>query len=124
VRIRKAYRFEASHMLPNHTGKCANLHGHSYRIEVTIGGPIKLDGEAAGMIMDFAQLSDVVIARVVEPLDHTHLNDTLENPTCERLLIWIWDALKVSLPTIYEIVLWETETSCAIIRLDDVEVTL
>lgn len=121
MRITKTYRFEASHVLPHHNGKCANLHGHSYRLDVSVEGPLLAGGPQAGMVMDFAELSRAVKQHVVDRLDHTHLNDALENPTCEHLVIWTWATLARALPSLVEIVLWETETARATIRRADVE---
>src|SRR5437667_8964526 len=57
--VTKIFHFESAHHLPGHRGKCAHLHGHSYRLEVTIRGPIKdMPGESDhGMVMDFGDLS-------------------------------------------------------------------
>jgi 6-pyruvoyltetrahydropterin/6-carboxytetrahydropterin synthase len=116
VLIRKQFTFEAAHVLPFHKGKCSRLHGHSYRLEVTVTGPLREIGSDAGMVMDFGDLSTVVKREVLEKLDHQYLNEILENPTCEQILIWIAAALAPDLPNIDELVLWETESACAIIR--------
>ncbi len=116
--IRKQFKFEAAHVLPFHNGKCARLHGHSYRLDVTVGGPLREEGPERGMVMDFSALSAVVKEAVVEKLDHCYLNEIIENPTCERLLTWISDILAARVPLIEELVLWETDNSCAIIRMD------
>jgi 6-pyruvoyltetrahydropterin/6-carboxytetrahydropterin synthase len=119
VRISKQFRFEAAHVLPFHTGKCARLHGHSYRLDVAVAGPLQSDGPAAGMIQDFDDLAAVVRPLVVERLDHTLLNDTIDNPTAERIALWIWNALAAGLPLLDEIVVWETPTACAVVRAGD-----
>jgi 6-pyruvoyltetrahydropterin/6-carboxytetrahydropterin synthase len=116
VWVRKTFRFEAAHVLPYHTGKCARLHGHSYRLEVSLSGPLHETGPAKGMVMDFDDLSSLVNREVVDLLDHAMLNDTLENPTCEHIAAWIWERLAPALPSLDEIVLWETATSCAVLR--------
>ncbi|MGZ3496050.1 MAG: 6-carboxytetrahydropterin synthase QueD [Vulcanimicrobiaceae bacterium] len=120
MQIRKLFRFEAAHVLPYHPGKCARLHGHSYRLEVAIAGPLRTDGPARGMIEDFDTIRSVVHRDVLEVLDHQDLNEILENPTCERIIQWIWDRLQPSLPGLDELVLWETATSCAVLRKTDV----
>ncbi|MGZ3526166.1 MAG: 6-carboxytetrahydropterin synthase QueD [Vulcanimicrobiaceae bacterium] len=120
MQIRKLFRFEAAHVLPYHPGKCARLHGHSYRLEVAIAGPLRTDGPARGMIEDFDTIRSVVHRDVLEVLDHQDLNEILENPTCERIIQWIWDRLQQSLPGLDELVLWETATSCAVLRKTDV----
>jgi 6-pyruvoyltetrahydropterin/6-carboxytetrahydropterin synthase len=71
------------------------------------------------MVMDFSELDAIVSSEVVEPLDHRHLNDVVENPTCERILLWIAAALAPRLPGLDELVLWETASSCAILRADE-----
>jgi 6-pyruvoyltetrahydropterin/6-carboxytetrahydropterin synthase len=119
VLIRKLFRFESSHVLPHHAGKCARLHGHSYRLEVTVRGPLRESGSASGMVMDFRELDAIVRSEAIDRLDHRHLNDIIENPTCERILLWIAVALGQRLPGLDELVLWETATSCAVLRGDD-----
>lgn len=121
MRIRKLFRFEASHVLPYHQGKCARLHGHSYRLEVNVAGPLREDGPDRGMVMDFGDLSRIVKTEILERLDHRHLNEIVDNPTCERLLAWIADALAPHVPQVDELVLWETDTACAILRKGDAQ---
>lgn len=120
MQIRKHFRFEAAHVLPFHPGKCARLHGHSYRLEVAIRGPLQTDGPARGMIEDFDTIKRIVRTYVVDLLDHQHLNDVIENPTAERIAMWIWRALEERLSGLDEVVLWETATSCAVIGRSDV----
>jgi 6-pyruvoyltetrahydropterin/6-carboxytetrahydropterin synthase len=119
VQIRKQFRFEAAHVLPYHPGKCARMHGHSYRFDVTLAGSLEPSGPAQGMVVDFDAISAVVKPRVVDRLDHTTLNDLIENPTAERIALWIWEALAADLPQLVEVVVWETATACAIARGDD-----
>jgi 6-pyruvoyltetrahydropterin/6-carboxytetrahydropterin synthase len=119
VQIRKTFRFEAAHVLPHHPGKCARLHGHSYRFEVALSGPLQTSGPATGMIVDFDDLATVVEPEVVEKLDHASLNDLMPNPTAEHIALWIWDALASHLPLLAEIVVWETATACAVVTKDD-----
>lgn len=89
--LTKVFTFDAAHFLPNYHGKCENLHGHTYKMEVTIEGePNKEDG----MIYDFAQLKELVNKKVVDKLDHSLLNDTIKNPSAEFIAMWIWDQLK------------------------------
>jgi 6-pyruvoyltetrahydropterin/6-carboxytetrahydropterin synthase len=104
-------RFEAAHRLPNVTAghKCARLHGHSYRVEVRIDGPVD---EASGMVMDFADIKSA-FAPLRAQLDHYYLNEIvgLENPTSENLARWIWARLEPDMPYLSEIVVRETCTS-------------
>ena len=109
--IFKIFSIEAAHRLPNVPAghKCARLHGHSFRVEVHVSGVPDAD---TGWVMDFADLK-AAFAPLFEQLDHNYLNDLpgLENPTSERLAVWIWDALKPRLPALSKIVVHETCTS-------------
>lgn len=106
-------------MLPHHPGKCSRLHGHSYRLEVALAGPLQSEGPAAGMIEDFDVVSRVVKAAVIGELDHRSLNELIDNPTAERIVIWIWNRLEPELSGLDELVLWETSTACAVMRKGD-----
>jgi 6-pyruvoyltetrahydropterin/6-carboxytetrahydropterin synthase len=116
VQIRKHFTFEAAHVLPHHLGKCRHLHGHSYRLEVAVDGPLLLSGPAQGMVVDFSEISQIVNADVIEILDHSLLNDLIPNPTAELIVSWIWERLAPRLPGLSELVLWETPTECAVLR--------
>lgn len=115
--ITKIFRFEAAHHLPGHRGKCANLHGHSYRLEITLRGPIKdVPGQSDhGMVVDFSDLSQIVRSSVIERLDHQDLNAVTKlHTTAENLVHWIWDTLvEVGLDEelLWRVRLWETESS-------------
>lgn len=67
--LRKLFRFEASHILPKHPGKCARLHGHSWVLHVAVEGKINPE---TGFVMDYAEISEKV-KPLVEALDHKHL---------------------------------------------------
>ena len=110
--LTKRFSFEAAHNLLNYSGKCKNLHGHSYALEVTVIG----EPEHNGMIMDFYDVKKIVEERVIDKLDHTYLNDIIEQSTAERITLWIWNALYKELPSLYEIKLFETEDSCVTYR--------
>jgi 6-pyruvoyltetrahydropterin/6-carboxytetrahydropterin synthase len=96
------------------------MHGHSYRLEVALRGPLRTRGPARGMIEDFDRVERVVSERVIDALDHQHLNDYIENPTVENIVLWIWKRLDGSLPLLDEVVLWETATACAVLRRSDI----
>ena len=121
MQIVKQFKFESAHVLPHHAGKCARLHGHSYRLDVALRGPLQTSGPAQGMVEDFDVLAAVVEREVIDTLDHRHLNDIIENPTCERILEWIWKRLRPHLPAMDEVTLWETATSRAVLRARDTE---
>jgi 6-pyruvoyltetrahydropterin/6-carboxytetrahydropterin synthase len=119
VQIRKSFTFEAAHVLPHHPGKCARLHGHSYRLDVALEGPLQPTGPAAGMIEDFDVVSRVVKAAVVSQLDHRSLNELIENPTAEEIVVWIWRRLGPELAGLAELTLWETSKACVVLRKGD-----
>ena len=95
--ITKEFTFDAAHYLPNYYGKCENLHGHTYRLQVTIKGPIA----ANGMVIDFVLLKHIVKEHILTKVDHHCLNDQFKNPTTELICKWIWDELQ-DLPTLME----------------------
>ena len=114
--IGKTFRFEAAHQLPNHAGKCAQLHGHSYRVDVQVSGEVRpADGSSGeGMVLDFAALKDAwkpIEARV----DHRCLNDVLpEMPTtAENIAGWMLAQLRVTVPGVCAVRVWETESCWA-----------
>ena len=111
MEIFKEFGFEAAHRLPNvpPEHKCARLHGHSFRCEVHVSGPLD---PKLGWVLDFADLKNVV-QPIIGQLDHRYLNEIegLENPTSENLAIWIWERLSPSLPGLTRIVIRETCTS-------------
>lgn len=116
VDLTKEFHFEAAHLLPHAPKghKCARLHGHSFRVEVTIRGPVD---PVSGWLMDFADLKKA-FAPLEDQLDHRYLNDIpgLENSTSENLARWIWDHLKDRLPYLAEITVHETCTSKCVYR--------
>ena len=104
--ISKTFKFDAAHKLPDYNGKCANLHGHSWKLQVAIEGEVNLN---TGMIIDFKELKEKVNEKVVKKLDHSYLNNFIENPTCENILLWIKEQLIDLNPK--SIRLYESETS-------------
>lgn len=109
----REFTFEAAHFLPDHPGRCRDLHGHGYRLEVWCAGP--LDPQT-GMVIDFADIKTIVTERVLERIDHTLLNDTIENPTAERVAAWIWDQLASTRLPLSEVRLHETANCLVIYR--------
>jgi 6-pyruvoyltetrahydropterin/6-carboxytetrahydropterin synthase len=93
MEIFREFTFEAAHRLTRVPAghKCARLHGHSYRVEIHVEGPVD---EAAGWVVDFGDIKDA-FAPLLDRLDHRYLNevDGLGNPTSENLARWIWDGL-------------------------------
>lgn len=109
--IFKVFTLEAAHRLPNVPPghKCARLHGHSFRVEIHVSGDID---PQTGWVMDFAEIK-AAFQPLYDRLDHHYLNDIegLDNPTSERLAVWIWDQLKPAMPLLSEIVVHETCTA-------------
>lgn len=104
----RVFQVEAAHFLPNvpEGHKCRRMHGHSFRIEVHVGGEV---GDDSGWVMDFAELK-AAFRPLFETLDHHCLNDIegLDNPTSENLARWIWDRLVDTLPQLSRVVVQET----------------
>ena len=111
MEIFKAFTLEAAHRLPNvpEGHKCARLHGHSFRVELHVSGDVD---SRLGWVMDFADLK-AAFHPLYDQLDHHYLNDVegLDNPTSERLAIWIWERLKSTVPLLSAVVVHETCTS-------------
>ena len=112
----KTFRFEAAHSL---TGvaeghKCRRIHGHGYRLDVHVEGPV--DGKT-GMVMDFHDIQKLV-KPIIDELDHHLLNDIagLENSTSEIICKYFWDRLKAALPALSALTLWESDTSRCVFR--------
>lgn len=111
MKIQRSYRFEASHQLPRHPGACRRLHGHSYRFIVQVSGA---PDDEQGMVLDFFDLDRIVAERVLDKLDHHHLNDLIPNPTAEWIAVWIWRALAGQVSGLSQIELYEVETASVI----------
>ena len=116
MEIFKVFTIEAAHRLPNlpPEHKCSRLHGHSFRIEVHVSGPVQPPED---WVQDFADLS-TVFKPLFEQLDHRYLNEVegLENPTSENLAKWLWARLKPGLPLLSQVVVQETCTAGCIYR--------
>ncbi len=134
IRITKEFRFEGAHALQNYDGKCRHIHGHSYRLFVTLKGTPLADKSSpkSGMVVDFGDLKKIVNKHIVDPFDHAlllrsdaplkeEIASAYENiiildfqPTCENLAIYFADLLRANLPagtSLYSIKLYETPTS-------------
>ena len=138
IRITKYFSFEAAHILKNYEGPCRNIHGHSYRLAVTVKGiPEKAsDSPTAGMVMDFSKLKGIVKDSIVDVFDHALIlnerdfkaqSEEIEKvsgkviwvnyqPTCENMLIDFADKLMKLLPAhmeLFSLKLHETASSYA-----------
>jgi 6-pyruvoyltetrahydropterin/6-carboxytetrahydropterin synthase len=108
VELSKTVRFEAAHRLPlvPEGHKCARLHGHSFRVDIVVRGPID---PSAGWLVDYGDI-DQAFAPLRARLDHYYLNEVegLDNPTSEVLAAWIWDGLAPRLPGLFALTVHET----------------
>lgn len=137
IRITKIFSFETAHVLYGYDGKCKNVHGHSYKLFVTLKGvPIDdIHHEKNGMVMDFGDLKSIVKEEVVDVWDHAIMLNALSphqilgkdlekqghkviycnyQPTCENMLYDIAKKIKSRLPNHVQLVylkLHETENS-------------
>jgi len=110
------FTFEAAHRLPHvpPDHKCARLHGHSFRVRVTVTGPVD---PRLGWVIDFADVK-TAFAPLRDALDHRYLNEVsgLENPTSEVLAAWIWERLQPALPALSAVEVRETCTTGCVYR--------
>jgi queuosine biosynthesis protein QueD len=112
VELTKEFHFEAAHRLPmvppEH--KCHRLHGHSFRVEITLRGEVD---QQTGWLVDYAGITAVVDPVLKGELDHRTLNDVpgLENATSEVLCGWLWRRLAPGLPGLAAITVHETCTA-------------
>lgn len=111
--------FAAGHALRNYKGKCENVHGHNYRVQITAEGQ-ELD--ANGLLIDFIELKRLTM-EVIDYLDHRFINDLppfdVINPSAENLAKYFYDRVSAGMPVtphIREVRIWETDTSVAAYR--------
>jgi 6-pyruvoyltetrahydropterin/6-carboxytetrahydropterin synthase len=116
VELTKEFTFEAAHALPTVPPghKCGRLHGHSFRVEVTVRGPVD---PRTGWLMDFAELK-AKLRPLEDQLDHRFLNEVpgLENSTSENIARWIWMRLKPEVAPLFAVTVFETCTSRCVYR--------
>lgn len=110
ISLAREFNFDSAHCLHWHNGKCSNLHGHTYKLQVFITGKLNENG----IIIDLNDFDSIVKKEAVDLLDHNDLNNILENPTVENLIIWIWNKLETKLEGLHKIQLWETPKSFAV----------
>ena len=138
IRVTKEFPFEMAHVLWNYDGPCKNVHGHSYRLFVTISGfpADNPDNPKNGMVMDFSDLKTIVKEKIIDIFDHSVvlsqrqdkdktelLKKLLGNtvvvayqPTCENLVSDFVDRIAAHLPPgvkLHSLKLYETATSFA-----------
>lgn len=114
-------KFASGHALRNYKGKCENVHGHNYRVEVTLAGE-KLD--ATGLLLDFVELKKVLNV-ILDRLDHQFLNEVppfdVLNPSAENMARYIFEELEKGLgettpARVAHVRLWETDSCSALYR--------
>lgn len=113
--ICRRFKFDAAHKIPSHQGKCKNLHGHSWAVDVSLTGDLICSGPQSGMVMDFGELKNIM-SEILESYDHQCLNDFIALPTAETLCSLIEQALSLKLPEnikVYSIKVWESGDSYA-----------
>ena len=121
ISVTKIFKFDAAHFLPEHKGKCADIHGHTYRLEVTVArtdGDVLASGSSAGMVLDFGDLKEIVQREIIEKVDHKMLNDVLPfRKTAENMVVYFYEVLEQQLALlgveVLKLKLWETQTSYA-----------
>ena len=135
TKITRIFTFDAAHLLDGHDGKCQNLHGHTYRLEITVSGRPIQGGAKDGMVMDFADLKTVAEREIIAPFDHAflyHADNAHESQIAALLEGWQMKPLRLSCRTTAEnmaaeiygrlknagvdvcsVKLWETPASCA-----------
>jgi 6-pyruvoyltetrahydropterin/6-carboxytetrahydropterin synthase len=93
--VTKMFQFDYAHKLPNHHGKCQNLHGHTGKLEIEVSEVDNPRHTYPGMIIDFGDLKKIVSENVIEVLDHAYLNEVLPVvPTAENTTLWIKSVLE------------------------------
>ncbi len=139
LRLTKRFAFEMAHAMPAYQGKCRNIHGHSYKLYVTVEGePSLAEGSPDGMMVDFGSIKEIVQHHIIDHFDHALVlprqpdlhtaSDTQLGgfaakiiwvdfvPTTENLLLHFAHLLEHTFPPgtrLYSIKLYETENSCA-----------
>lgn len=120
IEVTKEFTFDSCHQLKAYVGPCERLHGHTYKLQVTIEGV----PDARGMVLDFKDLKASVNTLIVNELDHYNLNDKLDfNTTAENMVVCFYDYIdnfceSLSAETkryirVTKVRLWETPTSFA-----------
>ncbi|WCK55689.1 6-carboxytetrahydropterin synthase QueD [Aneurinibacillus sp. Ricciae_BoGa-3] len=123
VALTKEFTFDSAHHLHLYEGKCKSLHGHTYRLIVTVSGFVN----EIGICVDFADIKKIYEETIKQKLDHKYLNEVLPpmNTTAENMIVWIWEQIAARLDELgltdlgtrlEELVLYETPTSYATLK--------
>ena len=117
----KKFKFDSAHNLVKYRGKCEKLHGHTYTLFVILEG----EPDEEGLIIDFSELKKIVKKEVLDILDHSYINNVIEQPTAENIAVWVWKKLEEKLKgtnrRLYEIQIWETDENGVIYRGEKLE---
>lgn len=121
VLVTREFKFDAAHYLKGYAGDCANLHGHTWRFAVTIGGNTV---DEVGMLVDFKTIKKVVQGLIIDKVDHKCLNDVLPfNPTAENISAWIFQQLSLVLNSLFyklvSVKVWENYPECYVEVIGD-----
>ena len=132
ITVTKTVKFDAAHVLTNHQGLCKNLHGHTYRVDVSVTQP---EGDTRDMVIDFKDLKLIANEVVCDRFDHAFVYNTQSAGECEiaavvekngmrtvaipfrstaeNLAKMFYGELKVRIPGLSSVKVWETADSCA-----------
>lgn len=130
--VTKSVKFDAAHILTNHQGLCKNLHGHTYRVDVSVTQP---DDDPRDMVIDFKDLKSVATSVICDRFDHAFIYSTASEgeseiasvvekhgmrtvalpfrSTAENLARYFFGELKPQIPGLTSVKVWETADSCA-----------
>ena len=124
VSVTKIFTFDSAHRLDDYVGKCANLHGHTYKLEVTVKGRT----DARGIVVDFGDIKSIVGEQILAKYDHRFLNDLMEfNTTAENMVVHFFEIIDNYLQKIQDgnparlvrVRLWETPSAYAEVTRED-----
>jgi len=105
--------FSSAHNLRGYKGRCEDLHGHNWKVEVLVSCR---DLDKLGMVMDFRVVKDK-LNLILDKMDHAYLNNIAYfkkvNPTSENIAKYIFDSMKAKIPKVTSVTVWESDNSCA-----------
>jgi 6-pyruvoyltetrahydropterin/6-carboxytetrahydropterin synthase len=132
ITVTKTVKFDAAHVLTNHQGLCKNLHGHTYRVDISVS---QREGEDSDMVIDFKDLKSIAEAVICDRFDHAFIYNTTSPGECEiaavveknsmrtvaipfrstaeNLAKYFFELLIARIPNIASVKVWETAMSSA-----------
>ena len=132
ITVTKTVKFDAAHVLTNHQGLCKNLHGHTYRVDISV---TQAEDDASDMVIDFKDLKKIATEIICDRFDHAFVYNTQSvgekeiaavvekhgmrtvalpfRSTAENLARYFYGALKPQIPGLSAVKVWETADSCA-----------